>query len=247
MPTSFAILVWNNKSRHGSVFPHNPRICSQKTIINGKNLPYNLWVTPNWSVYARECNPQKTTNFWEKRLKHLKRHVNTQFSQTPNFFWEFEFPGILTLLFRTSPLCENSNIRFHGLKFWPLALYTTSQTWVLTWLFANLISEYNCSIPWNQQFFRFFFVAKALLYFYDLSWFSCSFAGFSPEKRARPSDDPLRVTERPSRRWDVTPRFRPPQLWKKRWRRVTVGIMISSLKDMGKNLKLLGSPSYHPF
>ena len=94
MPTSFAILVWNNKSRHGSVFPHNPRICSQKTIINGKNLPYNLWVTSSWSVYARECNPQKTTNFWEKRLKHLKRHVNTQFSQTPNFFWEFEFLGI---------------------------------------------------------------------------------------------------------------------------------------------------------
>ena len=93
MPTSFAILVWNNKSRHGSVFPHNPRICSQKTIINGKNLPYNLWVTSSWSVYARECNPQKTTNFWEKRLKHLKRHVNTQFSQTPNFFWEFEFLG----------------------------------------------------------------------------------------------------------------------------------------------------------
>ena len=95
MPTSFAILVWNNKSRHGSVFPHNPRICSQKTIINGKNLPYNLWVTSSWSVYARECNPQKTTNFWEKRLKHLKWHVNTQFSQTPNFFWEFEFPGRL--------------------------------------------------------------------------------------------------------------------------------------------------------
>ena len=106
MPTSFAILVWNNKSRHGSVFPHNPRICSQKTIINGKNLPYNLWVTSSWSVYARECNPQKTTNFWEKRLKHLKRHVNTQFSQTPNFFWEFEFLGAVLETLRVPPVTD---------------------------------------------------------------------------------------------------------------------------------------------